>query len=108
MLCCIIMEKKCLLRLLPTFLTFITLQTYRDGVDVSARSPGTPFISFANQNYECVGNEAVLGDCSQNSKLCKSGQRTYLTCKGKLSFIFTQYFRLDFCHYQSVQTNNFS
>ncbi|XP_065943691.1 uncharacterized protein [Magallana gigas] len=52
-----------------------------DGVDVSARSPGTPSISFANRNYECVGNEAVLGDCSQNSRICNLGQRTYLTCK---------------------------
>lgn len=108
MLCCIIMGKKCLLRLFPTFLTFLTLQTYRDGVDVEARSPGTLSTLFANGNYECDGNEAVLGDCSQNSRICKSGQRTYLTCKGKLSVIFTQYFRLDFCHYQSVQTNNFS
>lgn len=81
---------KCLFRLFPTFLTFLTLQTYRDGVQVSPRSPGTPSFLFANQNYECNGNEAVLGDCSQNSRICSSGQRSYLTCKGKLSFIFTQ------------------
>lgn len=98
----------CLLRLFPTSLTFITLQTYRDGVHVSPRSPGTLSISFANQNYECDGNEAVLRDCSQNSRKCTFGQRTFLTCKGKLSFICTQCFRLYFRHYQSVETSNFS
>lgn len=99
--------RKCLLRLFPTSLTYITLQTYRDGVDVSSRSVSTSTVSFENQYYECDGNEAVLRDCSQKSRQCGSGLRTYLTCKGKLSFIFTQYFRLDFCHYQSVETNNF-
>ncbi|XP_052696254.1 multiple epidermal growth factor-like domains protein 6 [Crassostrea angulata] len=36
---------------------------------------------FANGNYECDGNEAVLRDCSHSSKQCFSGKRTSLTCK---------------------------
>lgn len=80
------------MRLLPNSQTFITLQTYRDGVDVSPRSVSTPSIFFASQFYECDGNEAVLRDCSQNSKHCGSGQRTFLTCKGSLSFFLDNIF----------------
>lgn len=109
-LCGIIIKKnpQYLLRLFPTFLTFLTLQTYRDGVDKSPQSVNTPSVSFANRYYECNGNEAVLRDCIQNSRKCTSEQRTSLTCKSKLSFIFTRCFRLYFCHYQSVETNNCS
>lgn len=96
-----------LIAVVPTFLTFLTTQTCRDEVDVLPLLINTPSTSFANRYYECNGNEAVLRDCSQNSKQCVSGQRTSLSCKGKLSFIFTQCFRLDCCQYQSVETNIF-
>lgn len=75
------------------FPDFLTLQTYSDDVDVSPRLVNTSSISFANQYYECDGNEAVLRDCSQILKQCASEQRTSLTCKGRLSFIFTQCIR---------------
>lgn len=74
------------MRSLPNSQTFITLQTYRDGVVVSPRLVSTASTLFASRFYECDGNETVLRDCSQNSEQCVSGLRTFLTCKGRLSF----------------------
>lgn len=43
-----------------------------------------------NFNYDCIGNEPVIKDCSKNNNTCPSSNdfkgRTELTCKGKTQF----------------------
>lgn len=45
------------------------------------------YIPMEDKNYDCVGNEAVITDCSKNYDSCSSAgdfaSRTSLNCKGK-------------------------
>lgn len=69
-----------------TYFTRIMLIPYRDNSRFSAEI-STNENSFADENYECIGNESSILDCSKNDKQCTSFrdffERTELNCKGK-------------------------
>lgn len=59
---------------------------YRDNNRISEETSKNEN-SFADENYECIGNETSIHDCSKNDKQCPSFReffkRTELNCKGK-------------------------
>lgn len=59
---------------------------YRDNSHFSADT-STSKNSFADENYECIGNETSILDCSKNDKQCPVFRdflkKTELDCKGK-------------------------
>lgn len=69
-----------------TYFTRIMLIPYRDNSRFSEESSKNEN-SFADENYECIGNETSILDCSKNDKQCPSFRdffkRTELNCKGK-------------------------
>lgn len=69
-----------------TYFTRIMLIPYRDNSRFSEET-STSENSFADKNYECIGNETSIHDCSKNDKQCSSFRgffkRTELNCKGK-------------------------
>lgn len=69
-----------------TYFTRIMLIPYRDNSRFSAETSQNEN-SFADENYECIGNETSILDCSKNDKQCPSFyidffKRTSLNCKG--------------------------
>lgn len=75
-----------IIAIILTYLTRIILIPYRDNSRLSAQL-STSENSFADENYECIGNETSILDCSKNDKQCPSVRvffkRTELNCKGK-------------------------
>lgn len=71
--------------ILPYF-TRILLIPYRDNSRFSAQASKNEK-SFADENYECIGNETSILDCSKNDEKCSSFneffKKTELNCKGK-------------------------
>lgn len=69
-----------------TYFTRIMLIPYRDNSRFSEETSKNEN-SFADENYECIGNETSILDCSKNDKPCPSFRdffkRTELNCKGK-------------------------
>lgn len=69
-----------------TYFTRIMLIPYRDNSRFSAQA-STNENSFADENYECIGNETSILDCSKNDEKCpplrEFFERTELNCKGK-------------------------
>lgn len=69
-----------------TYFTRIMVIPYRDNSRISEET-STNENSFADENYECIGNETSIHDCSKNDKPCPSFRdfftRTELNCKGK-------------------------
>lgn len=69
-----------------TYFTRIMVIPYRDNSRFSAEA-STNKNSFADENYECIGNETSILDCSKNDKQCPSFReffdKTEVNCKGK-------------------------
>lgn len=69
-----------------TYFTRIMLIPHRDNSHFSAEI-STSENSFADENYECIGNETSILDCSKNDKQCPSFRDFFkkieLDCKGK-------------------------
>lgn len=82
-------ENQALVMIIVIFLTYFTrimFIPYRDNSRFSAQT-STNENSFADENYECIGNETSILDCSKNYEKCppfrEFFERTELNCKGK-------------------------
>lgn len=69
-----------------TYFTRIMIIPYRDKSRFSEETTKNEN-SFADENYECIGNETSILDCLKNDKQCPSFReffkRTELDCKGR-------------------------
>lgn len=82
-------ENQALVMIIVIILTYFTRMMvipYRDNSRISEETSKNEN-SFADENYECIGNETSIHDCSKNYKQCPSFRdffkRTELNCKGK-------------------------